>query len=125
MSRLRLTLLAAVALLSAPVQADVVRANATTLFYTRQDWYAGDLQRAAPIFELVSITASEVTSPFAEDVEIALSTWGAVDLADVRLWQNGGTVDRRVSGDVDTAYIKGELLSRRLVLRVGRQLVSE
>jgi hypothetical protein len=125
MSRLRLTLLAALALLSTPVQADVVRANATTLFYTRQDWYAGDLQRASPIFELVSITASEVTSPFAQDVEIALSTWGALDLSDVRAWQNGGAADRRFSGDVDTAYIKGELLSRRLVLRVGRQLVSE
>jgi hypothetical protein len=125
MSRLRVPLFAALVLLSAPAQADVVRANSTTLFYSRQDSYAGNTQLAAPIFELVSITASEVTSPFAEDVEIALSTWAGLDLADVRRWQNGGAASTRASGDVDIAYIKGELLSHHLQLRVGRQVVSE
>jgi hypothetical protein len=121
----RLALLVAATLAAVPARADVVRANATTLFYTRQDWYAGQTDRVAPMFEIVSVTASEVTSPFADDVEIAVATWGAVDLADIRRWQNGGTASSRVSGDVDTAYIKGELLGRRLILRVGRQLVGD
>lgn len=125
MTRFRLALLVAAAVSAVPAHADVVRANATTLFYTRQDWYAGQLDRASPIFEIVSVTASEVTSPFADDVEIAVSTWGAVDLSDIRRWQNGGTASRRASGDVDTAYIKGELLGRRLVLRVGRQMIAD
>lgn len=125
MTRLRLALLALAALAAVPARADVVRANATTLFYTQRDWYAGQLDRVSPIFELVTVTASEVTTPYADDVEIAIATWGAVDLADVRRWQNGGTAARRSSGDVDTAYVKGELLGRRLVLRVGRQVVAD
>jgi hypothetical protein len=134
--RLRLAVLAATALLAAPVRADTVRANSTTLFYTREDPYVRDvggaqpdftreLDRVAPIFEIVSVTATDVTTGFAEEVEIALSTWGAVDLADIRRWQNGGTAGSRASGDVDVGYVKGELLDRRLVLRVGRQLVAE
>jgi hypothetical protein len=128
--RLRLAVLAATALLSAPVRADTVRANSTTLFYTREDPYVGaldevELDQVAPIFEILSVTATDVTTGFAEEVEIALSTWGALDLADIRRWQNGATAGSRASGDVDILYAKGELLDRRLILRVGRQLVSE
>jgi hypothetical protein len=123
--RVRLALWAAVAFAATPALADVVRANSTTLFYTREDPYAGDLERAAPVFQLVSITATEVSAGFAEEVEIALSTWGALDLADERRWQNGPMTSRRVSGDVDVGYIKGELLGRRMVLRLGRFLVPE
>lgn len=125
MTRLRLALFAAATLLSTAAQADVVRANSTTLFYSRQDWYAGQTQNASPIFQLVSITASEVTSPFAEDVEIALSTWGSADLSDVRRWQNGGPAEMHVYGDVDTAYIKGDLFSHHLSLRIGRQMIAD
>jgi hypothetical protein len=125
MTQLRLAVLAATALLAAPVRADTVRANSTTLFYSREDPYAGELDRVAPIFEILSVTATDIQTGFAEEVEIALSTWGALDLADIRRWQNGGTAGSRASGDVDIAYVKGELLDRRLVLRVGRQLVAE
>src|SRR5512141_1303948 len=122
--RLRLAIWVALALVATPALADVVRANSTTLFYTRQDPYAGDLQRASPIFQLVSITATEVSAGFAEEVEIALSTWGSVDIGDERRWVNGASTSSP-AGDVDVGYIKGELLARRMVLRLGRFLVPE
>lgn len=125
--RMRIALLALAAVVALPARADTVRANATTLFLTRRDVYAGELQRATPVFELVSITATDLSAAFADEVEIALSTWGALDLADdVRRWQNGAPVGTtRASGDVDIGYIKGELLGRHMVLRLGRILVAE
>jgi hypothetical protein len=122
--RLRLALWMLVALAAAPARADVVRANSTTLFYTREDPYAGELDRAAPVFQLISITATEVTTGLAEEVEIALSTWGSLDLADERRWVNGASTSE-LQGDVDVGYIKGELLGRRMILRLGRFVVPE
>jgi hypothetical protein len=137
MRPLRVVLVAMIAAVSSPVRADTIRAHSTTLFNWRQVPYteprAGavrdlefQLETNAPIFEIVSVTASDVSASFAEEVEIAVSTWGAVDLADIRRWQNGAPgTDRRVSGDLDVAYVKGELLDRRLILRLGRQMVVE
>lgn len=122
--RLGLALWAALGLVATPAAADVVRANSTTLFYSRQVPYAGDLERASPVFQLVSITATEVSAGFAEEVEIALSTWGSVDIGDERRWVNGASTSSP-SGDVDVGYIKGELLGRRMVLRLGRFMVPE
>jgi hypothetical protein len=123
--RLRLACCAALAFAAAPALADVVRANSTTLFYTREDPYAGDLDRAAPLFQLISITATEVSTGLAEEVEIALSTWGALDIGDVRRWQNGPMTSKRLTGDVDVGYIKGEVFDRRMILRLGRFMVPE
>jgi hypothetical protein len=138
MTRRLLALLVAAAALAPQARADTIRASTTTLFNYRQIPYprplAGgglaldpELETVAPIYEIVSVTASDVTTGFADEVEIALSTWGAVDLgSDLRRWDNGAPgTGRRVHGDVDVGYVKGELLGRRLILRVGRQIVAE
>ena len=124
----------AAALCAAPAAADTVRATSTTLFYTREDPYRVgggsreiELDRVAPLFEMISVTASDVSTAFAEEVEVVLSTWGAYEIGDIRRWQNGASTasERRASGDVDVGYVKGELFGRRLIRRVGRQLISE
>jgi hypothetical protein len=122
---LRVAVAAAATLAAAEAHAQTVRANSTTLFYARQDPYAGELDAVAPLFQLVSITASDINTSTFEDVEVAFSVWGAVDLGEIRRWQNGVIGDSRATGDVDVGYVKGELLNRRLVLKVGRAFISE
>ncbi|HET7755009.1 MAG TPA: hypothetical protein VFK85_13970 [Anaeromyxobacteraceae bacterium] len=125
MNRLRLVALAMLAIAAGAARADTIRANSTTLLLSRENAIQGQLEHTLPIFEIMSITASDVSTSFAQDVEVALSLWGAVDLNDVRAWQGGSFTDRRVSGDVDVAYVKGDLLDRRLTVRVGRQMVPD
>ncbi len=125
MNRLRSALLAvALAMAAGSPRADTVQASSTSMLLVRQDWREGALQTAVPLYELLNIDASDVRTPYA-DFEVALSTWGAIDLADVRFWQNGARTDTRFTGDVNVGFIRGELLSHRLRLTVGRQLISE
>jgi hypothetical protein len=106
-------------------QADTIRASSTTLVLSRENAIEGELEETLPIFEILSITASDISTSYAQDVEVALATWGAVDVRDVRAWQNGTFTDRRLTGDVDVAYLKGDLLDRRLTVRLGRQMVPD
>lgn len=115
----------ALAIASAP-RADTVQARSTTLLIDRQDFRDGNLQTAVPIYEIVDLSASDVRTPYTDDLEIAVSTWGALDAANqVRFWQNGAlATDRRLSGDVNTAYVRADFLGKALTLRAGRQLIA-
>lgn len=119
-----LTAVAAAWLLALPAAADVVRASSTTVVTAGQPNRDGELTTAVPVYELVSISASEMKTSWGE-FEAALSAWGAVDAADIRFWQNGAPAGTRATGDVDVAYLRGDLLGRRLTLRLGRQVVVE
>ncbi|HEX9291119.1 MAG TPA: hypothetical protein VF904_16485, partial [Anaeromyxobacteraceae bacterium] len=99
-NRLRLVLFAAAVAAASTSRADTVQASSTTLLLGRQDFREGSLQTAVPLYELVNIVASEVKTPFASNLEIALSTWGSVDLAERRIWQNGALLDKKFTGDV-------------------------
>jgi hypothetical protein len=125
MSRLRLLSIAAALAAGAAARADTVQANATTLFIGRQDFREGELQTAAPLYELLNVVASDVSTPWADDVEVALSTWGSIDLGKKRFWQNGALVDTSYTGDVNVGYIRANFLDRRLTLRVGREMVAD
>jgi hypothetical protein len=125
MNRLRSMALAVLVISAGAAHADTIRASSTTLLISRENAIRGEVEETLPIFEILSVTASDVSTSFAQDVEIALSTWGAVDVRDVRAWQAGTFTDRRLSGDVDVAYVKGDLLDRRLMVRLGRQLVAD
>jgi hypothetical protein len=123
--RLRLALLAALLAASATARADTVQASATTLLLGRQDYRDGTLQTAVPLYQLLNITASDVQTPWTSDLELALSTWGSADLADVRFWQNGAQIDSHFTGDVNTAYIRAAWLKNAIQLRGGRMIVAE
>ncbi len=112
---------------TAPARADVVEASATTLLTGGQQTRDGlsgqkpSLVNVVPAFEILSVSARNVTNPLADDLEIVVSTWAAADLAE-RRWDNG--TGSRLTGDVMTGYLKGELFQRRLSLQLGREYVA-
>ncbi|MBI5070958.1 MAG: hypothetical protein HZB56_22275 [Deltaproteobacteria bacterium] len=123
--RRRLPLAAAAAwLLAVPAAADVVTASSTTVVTAGRPYRDGSLTSAVPVYELVSISASEMKTSWGE-FEATLSAWGAVDGSDIRFWQNGAPVGSRATGDVDVAYLRGDLRSRKLTVRLGRQVIVE
>src|SRR5919201_5373534 len=114
MTRLRLVVIAT-ALAAGAARADTIQANATTLFIGRQDFQIqpqGDigLQTATPLYELLNVVASDVQTSFADSVEVALSTWGSIDLGTRRFWQNGALVDTSYTGDVNVGYVRADFL---------------
>jgi hypothetical protein len=123
MMRFRVVVIAT-ALAAGAARADTVQANATTLLIGRQDFRDGALQTAVPLYELLNVVASDVKTPYAT-FEVGLSSWGSLDLAEQRFWQNGAIVHTSYSGDVNAGYIKADLLDRAISLRVGRQTVAD
>lgn len=115
---------AAASLLAAPARGDVVQASSTTVVTGGELWRAGDSKVAVPVYEILSVSASEMRTSMGE-FEAVLAAWGAVDAGPIRFWQNGAPAGSRASGDVDVGYLKGDLLGRRLTLRLGRQVVIE
>jgi hypothetical protein len=95
---------------------EIVDASSTTLLSGRQDPRDGVVHTAVPVFELVSVRASDLRVPGVEDMMLVLSGWGAVALADPIEGQRG-------LGDLDVAFAEGKLLRRRIALRLGRQLL--
>ena len=98
--------------------AEIVDATSTTLLSGRQDPRDGVLHTAVPVFELVSVRATDLHLRGVDDMGIVMSGWGAFELAD-------STADRRTTGDLDVAFVEGKLLRRRVALRLGRQLLME
>lgn len=121
--RLPVAVLAA-CLLAGPARGDVVQASSNTVVTAGQLWRAGAAKDAVPVYEIVSVSASEMQTALGE-FQAVLSAWGAVDAGPIRFWQNGAPHGSRGSGDVDVGYLRGDLLGRRLTIRLGRQVVIE
>lgn len=122
------TLLAlASALACSSALADTVEATSTTYLSTGRQTRAGlpgeaqQLDTVTPVIEVLSISAREIRNPVFENLQVVVSTWGSADLGDKR-WDSGtaGTL----TGDVMAGYISGQLLGRRLTIRVGRESVA-
>jgi hypothetical protein len=115
---------AAALALAGAARADTVRASSTTMLLARQDFRDGSTITAVPVYELIDVDASDVHTRYA-DFEVALSTWGSIDLADKRFWQNGASVDSRFTGDVNVGFVRADLLNHALTLRLGRQMIAD
>lgn len=106
-----------------PARADTVDVTSTTLLQVGEQTRGGqplqepELVTVAPVFEILSISARDVTNPLVDDLSIVLQTWGSVDLDEPR-WDNGTSSD--FTGDVVAGYVEGKLLARHLTLRLGR-----
>ena len=96
--------------------AEIVDATSTTLVSGRADPRDGVVHTAVPVFELVSVRASDLRVPGVDDMIVVLSGWGAVALADP-------IENKRGIGDLDVAFAEGKLLHRRITVRLGRQLL--
>jgi hypothetical protein len=122
------TLLALAAALAANgARAETVEATSTTYVYSGKQPRGGlpgqapDVVTVMPVIEVVTVAARGVGNPVFENLEIAVSTWGAFDLQD-RRWDAG--TGGNLTGDVVTGYVRGQLFSRRLTLRAGRENVA-
>ena len=105
-------------------RAETVEATSTTLALTRQEWRDGVLYRTVPAYELLSISARDIQSSVAQNLSVVISTWGAVDLGDIR-WDVQNPSQRRLTGDLNLAFIEGELWARQIRVRLGRQMVMD
>ncbi len=114
----RLAFLGMAGLLAWPTaaKAERISASSTTIVQGRQDPRDGTVHTVVPFLELVSLRASEVSTPLLTDTAIVVSAWGEAVAYEPR---DG----KHLLGDVDTAYIEGSALKRHLHLRLGRQFV--
>jgi hypothetical protein len=103
---------------------DTVDASSTTMLIVRDQSRAGVLFTVAPAYELLSVAARDVRNPVADDLAFVFSGWGGVSLGQNLVWYDANPPERRVFGDVDLAFAQGELLGRRVQLRLGRQIVA-
>jgi hypothetical protein len=119
---------AILALVAGSARAATVDVTSTTMLQLGQQTRGGsnpldpDLVTVAPAFEILSISARDVASwnRGSDDLSLFVSTWGSYELSD-RRWDAGTTSN--LNGDVVTGYAQLHLLSRRLTLRVGREMV--
>src|SRR3954449_5156004 len=89
-------------------RAETVDATTTTLLVGRQDMRDGVLRTSVPVFELVSLRATDLRVPGVDGATVILSGWGAVAFGDPALL----TDDKRGLGDLDLAFAEGTLLRR-------------
>jgi hypothetical protein len=117
----------AFALAATSALADTVEASSTTYVSSGKQPRAGadptspDLVTVMPVVEVLSVTARGVRNPIFDDLDVVVSTWGSVDLQENR-WDAG--TNGNLTGDVMVGYVRGQLFSRRLTLRVGRENVA-
>jgi hypothetical protein len=124
-----LTLLAAVLAVAAgsAARAATIDASSTTLLYAGQQPRGGpvnekpDLATVVPLFEIITISARDLSQSKKYQLEIQFSGWGSWDTADLR-WDNGTQGD--ITGDVLTGFVKAQFLDRAVTLRVGREMVG-
>jgi len=119
-----MTLLAAVAATLAPaVRADTVEVTSTTLLTVGPQTRGGapgvapEVVTAAPAYEILTVSARNVTNSFARDLQLVVSTWGSVEIAD-RRWDAG--TGSNLNADVMTAYVSGRVAKDHLLVRLGR-----
>lgn len=116
----------ALALVASQARADTIDVTSTSMLQLGEQTRGGlplqepELVTVAPLFEILSIAARDVTNPLVDDLSLVVSTWGAYELQDLR-WDNGTSSE--LHGDVVTMYAQGKLLGRRLTLRLGREHV--
>src|SRR5512145_1856742 len=123
MRSMRTVLALASALAASSAAADTVEATSTTYVSTGKQTRGGlpgqspELVTVMPVIEVLSVTARGVRNPIFENLDVVVSTWGSVDLQENR-WDAG--TSGNLTGDVMTGYVRGQLFSRRLTLRLGR-----
>jgi len=123
--RLALGLAASVCLFAPePSRGDTVDASSTTMLIVRDQVRAGTSYTIAPLYEILSVSARDIRNPFAESLSVVFSGWGAGAIGDHLVWFDRDRPTNRVFGDLDLAYLQGEILKRHLQLRLGRQLVG-
>jgi len=100
----------------AAAQATTANASSTTLFAARPEWRDGQSHTATPFLERVGFSTQGTDAAWFKDVRFNVLAWGLAD-------PSVPSGERVFQGDVDLAYVQATMFSRRLSLRLGRQLV--
>lgn len=116
--------LACLLVIPAAARADTVDARSTTLLILRDQQRQGGPVRVAPVYEILSVSARKISNPLADDLQVVLSSWGAVSIGRNLVWFDRTAPLDRVFADLDLAFVQGEFAARTLQLRLGRQLVT-
>lgn len=101
---------------AAVAHAETIEASSTTLVSGRPDVRDGVVHTAVPVFELVSVRATDFHLPGVDDMSVVMSGWGAVALGEPMEGNRG-------LGDLDLAFAEAKMLHRRVAARLGRQLL--
>lgn len=109
-------LAAAVVLAATPARGDTLDASITTILAGRQDPRDGVLYSSVPLYQNLAIELSDVHFKHVDDFKLVVSGWGEVTLA-------GQAPTLGAGADLDVGFVEGKLFDRRLMLRLGRQLV--
>src|ERR1051325_11608623 len=104
----------AVFLAATPARAETIDATATTLLSGRQVPRDGTVHTVVPLYQSLSLLATDLRTPWFQDTRVVVSGWGVLAAGDPRDGNTG-------TGDVDLAYAEGRTAGRRLTLRAGRQ----
>lgn len=115
MGPFRSTVLACTLLAGAHAGAANVDAKVTTLAGVRPQRVGDGVLTTAHVLESVSLQASEIANPIADDLRVMLVAWGMLG--------PGARADLTARADVDLAFIEGRLFKRHLKVRLGRQSV--
>jgi hypothetical protein len=109
-----------VLLLSLGARAEVIDAQLQTLVAGRSDPRDGKVYTVVPLYETVSLMASDLRVKYVDDFKIVISGWGLLSP-----WGDAGPLPYgdRYSGDLDLGFIEGKLWKRHIELRLGRQMV--
>jgi hypothetical protein len=86
----------------------------STLLTGHADPRDGQLHTVVPVFEALSVLLT-VQRPYTDGIRLVFSGWGGM------LWEYPSMVNW--SGDIDIGYAEGSFLHRRLLVRLGRQMV--
>jgi hypothetical protein len=102
--------------LASTARGQTVDATLTTLVAGRQDPRDGNLYSSVPVIQNVALSLRDVPLRHVDDLRLVVAGWGELSflVTDSRL---GAT------GDLDLGFLEGKLFDRRLLVRVGRQLV--
>jgi hypothetical protein len=113
--RTRLPAALLLALAPASARAQTVDATALTLLSGRQDVRDGVVHTVVPAIEEIAILATGLDAPGIDGLRVRVAGWGMLT--------GGEPVGDRATGDLDLAFVEGQLLGKRLGLRAGRQII--
>lgn len=107
-------------------RADTVEVSSTTLLLVGPQTRGGapgvepEVVTVAPAYEILTVSARNVTNSFANDLRLEVSGWGSYDIDELR-WDAGTTSN--LNADLVTAYVSGRVANDHLLVRVGREHV--
>lgn len=100
---------------AAPSPAETIDATATTIVAGKQDVRDGKIYSVVPLYEHISLLATDFQLGPLENFRIMVSGWGMANFGD--------TNREKVAADLDLGYVEGGFLKQRIKFRLGRQFV--